>query len=111
MAMLATTEEKRSGIRHHIEASLIYAPFNTNNYHDAEMIDVSEKGMSFRSGAPLKPGAFIFIRIQKCSDLISHIKTEIRPRSVTLAEVKWCRELISDSKTLYDIGVIYLYPG
>jgi hypothetical protein len=108
--MLATTGEKRSGIRRHFEASIIYAPFNTNNYHDGEMVDISERGMSFRSRAPLKPGAVIFIRIQKYSCMISNINSEIQPRFVTLAEVKWCRELISKYETLYDIGVIYLYP-
>jgi hypothetical protein len=108
--MLATTGEKRSGIRHHFKASIIYAPFNTDNYQDAEVIDVSEKGMSFRSRAPLKSGAVLFIRTQKYSRMISNINAEIRPRIVTLAEVKWCRELISKYETLYDIGVIYLYP-
>jgi hypothetical protein len=108
--MLATTEGKRSGIRHHFKASIVYAPFNTNDYHDAEVVNVSEQGMSFRSRAPLKPGVFIFIRIQKYSRMISNINSEIRPRIVTLAEVKWCRELISKYETLYDIGVIYLYP-
>jgi hypothetical protein len=108
--MLATTEGKRSGIRLHFKASIVYAPFNTSNYQDAEVVDVSETGMCFRSRTPLKPGAVVFIRMEKYSPMISNINSEIRPRSVTLAEVKWCGELFSKFETLYDIGVIYLYP-
>ena len=110
MAMLATTEEKRSCIRLHFRASIVYAPFNTSHYHDAEVIDVGEKGMCFRSGAPLKPGAVVFIRMEKYSGMISNIRAEVRPRTVTLAEVKWCRELFSKFEALYHIGVMYLYP-
>jgi hypothetical protein len=110
LPMLANTGEKRSCIRYHFMASIIYAPFNTNNYHDGEVVDVSEKGMSFRSRVPLKPGSAIFIRTQKYCRMISNANAEIRPRTVTLAEVKWCRELTSKYETLFDIGVIYLYP-
>ena len=109
--MLATTEEKRSDLRYRFRASIIYAAFNTNNYHDAEVVDVGKKGMSFRSRSPLKPGASIFIRMEKYSNVSSDIAAEMRPRSVTLAEVKWCRELISIFETHYHIGVIYLCPN
>ncbi len=110
MAMLATTEEKRSGIRLHFRASIVYAPFNTSNYHTAEVIDVGQKGMCFRSGAPLKPGAVVFIRMENYSGMIPNIRAEARLRTVTLAEVKWCRELYRKFEILYDIGVMYLPP-
>lgn len=83
----------RKYIRHPVDIPIKYKLEDVVD-HKKEYIDnISEGGLSFRSGVPLKKGASIMIQIPIA-----------RPAFRAHAEVTWCKK----SGEIYSIGVKFL---
>ena len=102
--------EKRTFDRHFQEASIVCAFFNTNKYCDAKMLNYCEGGLYFESEFAFKPGTSIYIRIEELSQKASDSPLRHGYRTVTLGEVKRCKEISSTESYRYGVGVRYYEP-
>lgn len=102
--------EKRVWERHCHSAPIAFSYFNKKHCHEAQTLDHCDGGMRFKSAVFLPHGATVSIRVTKfdpdgCSD------GDCRGlRSVTLAEVKWCRKSPTETERFYETGVKYYQP-
>lgn len=98
-------EEKRTSERRKAVASIVCSYYNQDHYFQGRVINCGVKGMYFESDFPFKPGAYIYIRMQSGSLGVCE-----GFRTLSLAEVKWCRAGDDPEQVRYKIGVEYLYP-
>ena len=103
--------ENRSEKRHVDNASIVFSPFSIQNWRTdgAEVGNFSRSGMFFLSNRALPKGATIYIRtvhnrpsIRSCNDDCGQL------RSITLAQVKWCKRVAENSAFRFGSGVTYL---
>jgi hypothetical protein len=103
--------EKRRRVRHKCEATIKWSYFNKEVYFDAKLLNFSADGVYFETGYDLKPGATIFLKMDMvCSSEIDSLAHE-RPRSVSLGEVKWQRDLSRSDQSFFGVGVRYPFPA
>jgi hypothetical protein len=84
--------------------------FNSTQYFQGRMENYSQNGLYFESESALQPGTTILTRVLKNLDADYARKVRKGFRSVALGEVKWCKEIISESSTYYGVGVRYYEP-
>lgn len=102
--------EKRACDRLGYAADITFSYFNKTHFHGAQILNLGEGGMCFKSNLRLQPGATVYIRLKRtnpngtCSGSCEGL------RSVTLAEVKWCSELSGATALSYGVGVKYFNP-
>jgi hypothetical protein len=103
--------EKRANERQRFVAPIVFSYFNKEECFDAQTLNHCDSGLCFKSDVCLKPGASVYIRVKKfplngsCSSNCAGL------RSVTLAEIKWCRELSDPIVHSYEIGAKYYEPA
>ena len=108
---MKTDVEKRACERHGYAADIAFSYFNGENSYIAELLNICADGMCFKSNLSLQPGATVCIRLIKTHPNGTRSCSCEGLRSITLGEVKWCREVI-DAKTMpYGVGVKYFNPG
>ena len=100
-------EKKRADKRINCEASIACSYFNKSNTFNAKMLNCSEGGMYFESDSYLKEGTNIFFKVQTCSFGISAPELCNGLRTVSLAEVRWRKEMSSENPFRFGIGVKY----
>ncbi len=92
-------------------ATIEFSYFNRDqDYHEAQTLHHSDEGIRFKAMVPLSPGATILIRAK---DLHPNgaCNGDCRGlRSLTLAEVKWCKEILNESESFYEISAQYYPP-
>lgn len=99
--------DKRACERRSYTAPLAFSYFNKEHYYEAQTLNHCAGGMRFKSEVFLQPGATVYIRVKKfqpngaCSGDCQGL------RSVTLAEVKWCKEFLNETEPFYEIGAKY----
>jgi hypothetical protein len=102
--------DNRSNRRFRTDTPLHFYHFTSDSAPSlpADAVNCSADGMCFRSSYPLLTGQYICVRREPSSgrDRIADVQTCIR--SVSLAEVRWCRGTVQDGQVRYDIGVRYL---
>ncbi len=107
--MSLPTEKRFSGRSLH-QGAITFSIFNQQNWVDAQSIDYCPDGLRFKSIRALHPGTTICIRA-KPGERGSHPDClDESLRSVTLAEVKWCREIDGPDTSLYEVGVHFFPP-
>ena len=84
------TDEKRHHDRLGDNCPVLWAYFNTSEYHPSRLMNHGQEGLSFKSDMCLKPGTNIFVKLH---------------RNIKPAEVRWCRESTDDE--VFEIGVRY----
>jgi hypothetical protein len=85
-----------------------YAPFNTNEFHKAEIGQVDENQLVLWTNAPIRPGTILFTRYRADSGArgLQHLCPAVRNAGVV--EVKWCRAAGADDRdSVYAMGVQY----
>jgi hypothetical protein len=102
--------EKRTSDRHNREARLVCAYFNTNKYCHAKMLYYGDDGLYFESEFAFKPKTTIYIRVEQLSQEASESPLQHGFRTVTLGEVKWCKEIPDPEFYRYGVGVSYYEP-
>jgi len=103
--------EKRACQRHCHAADITFSYFNTEHFYKAEALNFGSGGMCFKSGLLLQPGATVCIRLKAVHDDPVGACVCEGLRSVTLAEVKWCREVPGGETSSYGVGVKYFAPA
>jgi hypothetical protein len=103
-------KEKRAEERFDAHAGIIFSYFSTKNWAEERSValNLSASGMCFESRHSFKPGADLYIRTGPNQDTVSGIDSWDLLRTSTLAEVRWCREMIREDCTCYSTGVKYI---
>jgi hypothetical protein len=102
-------KEKRADERFVSQAAIIFSFFSTSDWDENRSVtlNLSAGGMCFESRRAFKPGSDLYIRAGRNPATVSGNGNCDLLRSSTLAEVRWCRELIREEGTRYSIGVKY----
>ena len=105
--------EKRNCRRCDYKVPVTCAFFNSDRFYRGKTMNHSDEGIYFESDFPVKPGATIYIRVENYSRGILHPGTCRCKgiRSIGIAEVKWCKELIGATDSYYGIGLKYYPPA
>ena len=108
---MKAAKEKRNDERWQHMAAISVSYFNKNAYFDGQTLNYGSGGLCFKSNSFLKPGITVFIRLKEFrpNDLCNGVSNELR--SVTLAEVKWCRKIHDIDLQTYSVGVGYFPPA
>lgn len=101
--------EKRDRQRDSGRAAIAYFPFTSLSTIDqpAVALDFSQNGLRFESALPLKVGQIICIRTHLIAATGSGATRLDGIRSMTLAQVRWCREEKGRRSRTFVIGVSY----
>jgi hypothetical protein len=99
--------ERRTSQRYRCNGQLKYAQLAKGNFREAELVDYSEEGLCFKSNFELKPGNYIFIRVQTESVRTNRTDCDVKVRSVSVVEIKWCYEKHDGHNCFYLIGAKY----
>jgi hypothetical protein len=99
--------EKRVNERRSFAAPIVFSYFNKKECFEAQTLNHCDKGLCFKSDVCLKPGATVYIKVKKFPSNGSCNGHCAALRSVTLAEIKWCREIPDPMVHTYEIGVKY----
>jgi hypothetical protein len=100
--------EKRTDIRHRCEASIAWGCFNDKKMFRAKMLNYSKDGMYFESEVCLKEGANIYFQMNDCSIDTSDPERYDGLRTVSLARVKWLKDIGGESANHFGVGVKYV---
>ena len=103
-------KEKRTDKRFASDTAIMFSNFSTKNWAEnfSVTLNISSSGMCFESRDPFKPRVNLYIRTVQNPEVITGICNWSLLRTCTLAQVKWCREIIREDGTWYNIGVKYL---
>ncbi len=100
--------EKRTEKRHKCQASIALSCFNNKKFFNAKMLNFSKKGMYFESEVLLKEGANIYFQMNDCMFDPSDSERYEGLRSVSLARVKWWKDIGGRKVNHYGFGVKYM---
>jgi hypothetical protein len=105
--------EKRACRRNNFIASITCTYFNADRFYSAKTTNHSKEGLLFESNFPLIPGASVYIRVEDLSLDASGSKGSRRSRlpSLSLAQVRWCREIYDPGGNYYKVGLKYYTPA
>jgi hypothetical protein len=113
MQMIEATD-KRTDKRHECNAKIKWTQFNgiSFNYRQeifyrARVLNFSRSGLYFETKYPLKPGATILFRIEISGYGASNLEDCECLRSISLADVKWCGDLVENGESYFGIGARY----
>ena len=100
-------KEKRSGPRYKTKASLICRLFQSDNNNNAKAFDHSNTGLSFVSCNEFKSGAVVYIRRENCPPKCPAGDACKSCRPITLATIKWCKQVEGACMNTYLAGAKY----
>ncbi len=107
---MSAFDENRADERHFHHSSIIVAKFMSDVSHEGKSYNYSAGGVHFETDFPFFPGTVVHIRRKMCcsGNSDSTQPTHEGFRSVTLAEVKWCRKVFDqNTSSYYSMGVKY----
>lgn len=99
--------EKRVGKRLNCDVSITCSCFNKREIIDAKMLNFSSDGMYFESSALLKERTNILFMVKDFRVDHSDPKYCKGLRTMSLAEVKWCKDMGDKNAAHFGIGVKY----
>ena len=113
MQMIKVTE-KRTDRRHECEAKFKWTQFNRESFnygqeifYHARVLNFSRGGLYFETEYPLQPGITILFRIEVSRGEASNLEDCACLRTISLADVKWCRDLVKNGESYFGIGARY----
>jgi len=107
---MKTIRKKRSYHRCAYNASIGLSSFNSGQWLEAESLDHCKKGMCIKSNINFRPGTTLLIRVKNYPAKGSCPCAFEGLPSMTLGEVKWCRETPDSIFSSFKIGVKYFTP-
>jgi len=102
-----TLAEKRAYERHCYAADIAFSYFNKENSYNAHTLNIGTGGMCFKSSLFLQPGATVCVRLKNNHPNGAGSDSCEGLHLVTLAEVKWCQEVLNGEAFPYGVGVKY----
>jgi len=100
--------EKRTDKRHRCEASIALSCFNKEKMSRAKMLNYSKDGMYFESEVLLKEGANIYFQMNDCQFDSSDPERYDGLRTVSVARVKWSKDIGGERAKHFGFGVKYM---
>lgn len=99
--------KKRADKRHNCDASIICNHFNKENTFNAKLFNYSKCGMYFESDSFFEKRTNIFFKVKTCS--FDNYQPELFNglRTVSLAEVRWWKEISSEDSSRFGMGDKY----
>ena len=101
---------KRAYKRFRYCVPVVVSYFNKNHLVNAQVLNHGSGGICFKSSTLLQSGATVYIRVKKFQPNGPSNDDCQGLRSVTLAEIKWCKEFFNETETLYEMGAKYYAP-
>jgi hypothetical protein len=102
--------DKRACKRLRHTAYIKFSYFNKDHWHEAQTLNHCDEGMCFKSEVSLKPGTTICVRAKNLHPNAACSGDCQGLRSLTLAEAKWCKKILNETKLFYEIGAKYFQP-
>jgi hypothetical protein len=102
---LAEYAEKRAYQRYKCEALIKWSYFNKDRQFDARIVNFSTDGFSFETYSEISPHATIFTQLENLFTKNMSLSEQECLRTVSIGEVRWCRELSKDGLRCYVVGV------
>jgi len=99
--------EKRIDNRRKCDASIVCSCFNKENICNAKMLNYSRDGMYFESDSFFKEGTNIFFKIKNCQLDPSDPELCEGLRTISLAQVRWWKDMGREDSSRFGIGVKY----
>ena len=105
-----TVPESRASERQDYTTPIVFSYSNKKHLFNAQTLNHCAGGVGFKPNVFLQPGITLYIRVKELHLNGSYTGRCKGLRSVTLAEVKWCKE-ISDSDRFSDVlGTKHFQP-
>ena len=103
-------ESKRIEPRNPTEAGIACRPFTSGfiKNSDGVMRNFSSVGSYIETSGKFEPGTILLVRMTQFPSSPSSNAAVDKPRSISLAEIKWVQELTEGSSVCYGMGVRYL---
>ena len=102
--------EKRKDERECASIPIVCSYFNKEEYFQAQTLNHCPGGVCLKSETYLKPGAAVLFRVHRFDRNAPCDCNSIGLRTVSLAEVKWCREILDSKAPSYEVGIKYFAP-
>jgi len=99
--------EHRDSTRYDQNAFVSCCYFNSLNPCGGKLINYSKRGMCLETNGPFRERTTVMVRLNLES--WAAIDPEIIEglRTISIAEVKWCKEVFDDQNPHYEIGIQY----
>jgi hypothetical protein len=98
------TDTRRMEKRYDCEAKIKWSYFNKDRYFDAKILNCSQNGTYFETPHEIKPGVTILIRVENLISKNMISDEHLCLRTVSLADVKWCRDSSQDGNSCFGVG-------
>ncbi len=103
--------EKRQFARHNCSGSITLSHTNRESRQiHADLVDLSEQGLSFNSHQPLVPGTTIIVRASEENYRKMDVEADFQLRTMGFATIKWCQSHILQGRTIHRMGAAYVMP-
>lgn len=99
--------DKRAGNRYSCELSVACRYFNGEENSYGKLLNYSKAGVYLESASLFKEKSIIFIRIEEILSNSAQLNLNFAPRTITLAEVRWCKKISDAGIARYAIGAKY----
>lgn len=100
------SQDRREFERQHKDNIVKYSMLDSEEYHDAQLVDVGEGGLCMETCAPLRTGAVIYVQLLN----LHPDKPGLAAHRSFQGRVRWTRDLGCHDRTRYGIGVQYTRP-
>ena len=98
------TDARRMEKRYDCEAKIKWSYFNKDRFFDAKILNCSQNGTYFETPHEIKPGVTILIRVENLISKNMRSDEHLCLRTVSLADVKWCRDSSKDGNSYFGVG-------
>jgi hypothetical protein len=105
---MADSAEKRDYDRFAIEFPAVCTRFNTDRRHRVTVKNCSEGGVYFEAHESFGPGIYVMLRKDGASKGADP-RNRDPVKSVMVGQVRWSRDISSDTGATYGIGVRYVH--
>ena len=106
--------EKRTYKRHNCDAEIKWTPFNRTvfndgreKYYPARVLNFSKSGLYLETRYSMKPGMTVLFRTEASVCGASEHEGYANLRTISLIEIKWCRELLKNGESYFGMGARY----
>lgn len=104
--MTYNAENRRAFERQRKDNSVRFSMLDSEEYHEAKLVDLGAGGLCMESNAPLRTGTVIYVQL-----LNLHPEKEgLAAHRSFQGRVRWTRDLGCTDKTRFGIGVQYTRP-
>ena len=103
--------DQRRNVRNATAVSIICEPYTSGRAQrsvDGVLCNFSDDGFYMETTHPFLSGHIVIVRTLACLPTPISSFEGLRPRSISLAEVRWQQELAAEANFRYGLGLRYL---